>query len=141
MELELKREINSEGGCMGALYLDGTFEAYTLEPPDGMADPRGFTAVAPATYRIELNYSPRFLRVMPQLMGVKGRSGIRIHWGNYERCTDGCVLVGEERDPSDEIWNSRTAFDRLYEKLKAAVERGEDIELRILPAPVSAQEA
>ena len=38
--------------------------------------------------------SPRFGEVLPLIGNVVGRTGIRIHAGNYPRDTAGCILVG-----------------------------------------------
>lgn len=39
----------------------------------------GKTAIPTGTYKVQLTYSPRFKRVLPLLIGVKGFEGIRIH--------------------------------------------------------------
>lgn len=140
MELELKRQVNSEHGCEGELSVDGFLECYTLEPPEGMEDCRGITAVPVGHYMVVLAFSPHLRATAPQLLSVPGRSHILIHWGNYETCTEGCILVGEQRGPSDEVWNSRAAFDDLYAHIAEAIAQREPVHITILPAPPPAVE-
>lgn len=46
--------------------------------------------------------------------GVPGRSSILIHWGNFEKDTDGCILVGLESgmlNGEPAVMYSKKAFD------------------------------
>ena len=81
-----------------------------------------------------LTASPRFKRVLPLLIDVPGFDGIRIHPGNTDKDTEGCLLVGERITIQQGIpflLNSRAAFDRLMPKLEDAVKRGERIEIEV----------
>ncbi len=64
---------------------------------------------------------------MPLLVGVPGRSGIEIHWGNYVRDFEGCIGVGTTRgtlpDGAPAIWNSRETFDKLFAEIDALFAR------------------
>ena len=68
---------------------------------DGQADTHPFAAtlentdyVIPAgRYRVIVTLSPKFGTPMPLLLGVKGRSGIRIHYGTKPSHSLGCVLI------------------------------------------------
>ena len=44
-------------------------------------------------YSVIVNVSPRFGTLMPLLMGVPGRSGIRIHGGVRPEHSKGCLLI------------------------------------------------
>ena len=57
----------------------------------------GKTAIPVGTYRVTLEYSPHFKRIMPSIHGVKGFSGLRIHGGNDHEDTDGCPLFARNR--------------------------------------------
>jgi len=50
---------------------------------------------------------------------VPGFEGVRIHSGNTNHDTEGCILVGRTRS-KDFIGQSRKAFDKLFEKMKKA---------------------
>lgn len=44
-------------------------------------------------YKVIVTLSPKFKQPMPLLLGVKGRSGIRIHFGTKPAHSLGCVLI------------------------------------------------
>ena len=132
MQLFLKRKWFSMESSIGELSIEGlAFRCFTLEDPvrDG---PKiyGRTAIPAGTYRIIINKSGKFKRLMPLLMGVPGFDGIRIHIGNTARETDGCILVGRTRG-LDWIGHSRDAYDELYAILTAALDSGERVFITI----------
>ncbi len=98
----------------GKLAQDGVFLCYTLEdgPQQSLKGP-----IPVGGYRVDLSYSPKFNRILPLLDAVPGYEGIRIHAGNTEKDTEGCILVGEHRDDV-EIINSRAALQHLLELVK-----------------------
>jgi len=63
---------------------------------------------------------------MPHILDVPNFEGVRIHAGNTDKDTDGCVLVGY-RKRQDWIGLSRSAFNDLFPRLKEA----EDITISI----------
>lgn len=106
MKIELKRIFKGEDYTIGKLYIDGKYYCDTLEDTDrGLSNDMSLdeikkkkiyskTAIPTGTYKIELTYSPKFKRILPLLNGVKGFSAIRIHNGNHQGHTEGCILVG-----------------------------------------------
>ena len=54
---------------------------------------------------------------MPLLLEVKGFEGIRIHAGNTEVDTHGCILVGLTRTKANTIGQSKLAFEKLMLEL------------------------
>ena len=83
----------------------------------------GATAIPIGTYALELTHSPKFGRRLPLVRGVPGFEGIRIHPGNTEADTEGCILPGLLRFP-DRVAQSRMAYDRLLHRLKREWARG-----------------
>jgi hypothetical protein len=55
----------------------------------------------------------------PLLLNVPNFDGIRIHPGNTDQDTEGCILVGQTKR-KDFIGNSRAAFQALFTKLETA---------------------
>lgn len=101
----------------GKLAQDGVFLCYTLEDGEQTGVKVGQKGRIPAgEYRVDLTWSPRFNRILPLLDAVPGYEGIRIHSGNTERDTEGCILVGLNRDEV-EIINSRAALQKLLERV------------------------
>jgi hypothetical protein len=67
---------------------------------------------------------------MPLLLNVPCFEGVRIHSGDRAKDTRGCILGGE-RSEKDQILESRSSFDPLFEKMKAAFDAGEGITIAI----------
>ncbi len=122
LHLLLVRDILLPQCTLGKLSINGVFECYTLEDPV-RAGPKiaGETAIPAGFYDVQITYSPRFKRMLPLLIDVRGFSGIRIHPGNTAQDTEGCILVGTARDVErGALYNSREAFDRLFAVLLEA---------------------
>jgi hypothetical protein len=68
---------------------------------------------------VVINWSARFQKPLPLLLNVPNFSGARIHSGNTDADTEGCVLVGRVRG-RDFIGESRKAFAALFAKMKKA---------------------
>jgi hypothetical protein len=120
------------------LEIDGKFECHTLEDTDrGLTNEQsdtditankvfGKTAIPTGQYEVIMNYSKRFDCVMPLLLGVKGFEGIRIHLGNTEEDTHGCILVGIHKtddDGHETLTQSGYAFLQLKRKLLVAAKK------------------
>lgn len=133
MELIVKRTTRTEKSTIGELWIDGKFFCYTLEDKDrGLkqtdAPERikakkvfGATAIPSGRYEVKLTYSNRFKKVMPQVMNVPGFEGIRIHAGNTDKDTEGCLLVGIQK-VVDKIILSQKAFGGLLLLIKESIE-------------------
>lgn len=113
--------------CLGDLEVDGSHECYTLEDPDGAGD-----RIPAGTYKVIIDFSNRFQKKMPHVIGdpaVDAR-GIRIHCGNTQADTEGCILLGQS-EGVNEIEGSRAAFNAFLPKLEAALGRGEAVILSV----------
>lgn len=136
MKLLLKRIEYGRTWTGGELYLNGKLECVTLEDKvrelSSLADKvPGETAIPAGSYKIAVNMSSRFRRHLPILLNVPYFTGIRIHPGNSDDDTEGCILVGQFRR-AGVLGNSRAAFNPLWEKIIAAWDDMEPIIIEIV---------
>jgi hypothetical protein len=141
MQLRLEREPSVDGATIGRLYIDGVWKFFTLE--DVVRAPGvkiyGDTAIPFGTYRVIINKSRRFGRMLPLILGVENFTGIRIHSGNGSEDTAGCILVGLGRMGDNRIVTSKEALDKLLAMLAPALASGEGITIQIVPKPQEQQ--
>lgn len=141
MELLLKRIARKAGYTIGRLYVDGEKVCDTLEDTDrglsqalpvsvNMAKKKsGKTAIPVGRYRVTLGVkSPKFSKkasyqfcngFLPRLINVPAFEGVLIHIGNTAKDSEGCILVGENKEVG-KVLNSTATFRRLYERLQTA---------------------
>lgn len=129
INLTLKRLAKTDKYTEGKLYLNGVYFCDTLEPFDsGLTQNDAVNiieeekklhkiSIPSGKYKVILNYSARFKKVLPLLIGVKGFTGVRIHAGNTVENTEGCILVGMKLK-DNYITYSRIHIDSLMSKLK-----------------------
>lgn len=117
MKIAIKRLHKTENSTIGELTIDGKFECYTLEDKERDVKIKGETAIPTGTYKVIINQSNRFKRLLPLLINVSNFEGVRIHAGNSNHDTEGCILVGMNRS-LDYITKSRKAFDALFAKMQ-----------------------
>jgi hypothetical protein len=96
MILTLYRYKSDKTATLGKLGIDGKFFCYTLEDEFRTVKVFGETRIPAGTYNVLWTPSARFGREMLLIDMVPGFSGIRIHAGNTEKDTSGCILVGQE---------------------------------------------
>ena len=121
MKLHLKRLHRTDNSTIGELTIDGKFECYTLEDVERDVKIKSETAIPKGSYKVIINQSNRFKKLLPLLLKVKGFEGVRIHAGNTNHDTEGCILVGRTRSV-DFIGQSRKAFDSLFKKMQNSKE-------------------
>lgn len=130
MELTLNRIFLGSSATIGELYADREHIADTLEDrvrPEG-EKVYGKTAIPEGTYEVKLTYSPRFKKILPEILNVPNFSGIRIHCGNSSADSSGCVLVGTwDGEKEDWIRDSKIAFNKLMSLLQSAEDKKEII--------------
>jgi hypothetical protein len=85
----------------------------------------GVSCIPTGTYKVVLAWSNRFMRLMPRLINVVGRSGILIHSGNTPFNTEGCILVGMSRLQDGSLYGSGRAFGLFWEQLGLAFRDGD----------------
>ena len=151
MELILKRIAKRKTYTIGRLYirqqvmdeyLPGTEDKYfcdTLEPTwrdyaNGAYKVKGRSAIPEGRYAVVITWSPKFGAWLPLLVGDevfrKQWSGVRIHAGNTAKDTEGCILVGQNREVG-KVLDSRIWVHRLKQKMVEAKDRGEAVWLTV----------
>lgn len=145
MKLTLKRIALRPTYTIGRLFIDGERFCDTIE--DRVRDltqeakVSGETAIPYGEYAVTLKVqSPRFKSkknykfckgFLPRLVDVPQFEGVLIHIGNTAADSAGCILVGENKVVGKVI-NSTATFTRLYDVLKQASDRGENITIEIV---------
>jgi len=136
MRLKLLRDIFTPEYTTGRLYVNDVVFCVTLEDCDRHlednpnAKVHGATAIPRGTYKVIVDYSNRFKRELPLLLGVPGFEGVRIHPGNTAQDTEGCILVGRSRTAGF-VSDSRATFSRLFLLMDTAYEDKQEIEMVI----------
>ena len=94
---------------------------------------KGKSAIPDGSYAVVISYSPKFQEWLPLLLGGpefnRKWQGVRIHAGNSAKDTEGCILVGENREVG-RVLDSRRTLARLMKRLAERPE-GEAVRLRI----------
>ena len=138
MRIELVRIAFNSTYTIGKLYVDGKYFCDVLEDVDRGLDSsmteseilekkvKGQTAIPTGHYVINITYSPKYKRMMPLLLDVKGFSGIRIHSGNTAKDTEGCLIVGKNKKVGM-VLESRDTYQRLFKMMEGQKEITIDI--------------
>lgn len=117
--LRLERECLEER-TLGKLYINKEFFCSTIEDKyrDLSKEKKvyGETCIPFGTYKVIINMSPKYGRLMPRLLDVPHFDGILIHSGNTEQDSAGCLLVGKRS--GQKVINSRDTFNRLFARLE-----------------------
>lgn len=131
MKVTVNRIYKKSTYTIGIVYVDGKRFSDSMEDRDrglrqDMTDEEistkkvyGETAIPTGTYQVRMSYSPKYKRQMPEVLNVKGFSGIRIHSGNTAKDSLGCILLGKN-DRVGWVSNSRTTCQAFEELLKNA---------------------
>lgn len=134
MQLKLNRIFKTNTFTIGELYINEKYVTDTLEDrvrPEG-EKVYGKTAIPEGTYEVKLTHSPRFKKILPEILNVPNFSGIRIHTGNSSKDTEGCILVGTwDGEKEDWVGNSRIAFDKLMALLEEATNNKEKVTITV----------
>jgi hypothetical protein len=132
MNLYLFREPSNDVCTFGSLFCEEDFLCYTLEDPIRDKKIPDITAIPAGKYRVRLTYSPRFKKQLPLLIDVPQYEGVRIHAGNWARDTEGCLLVGMERnDAENMVLKSQRALARVVTQIGRAVDANQLVYITI----------
>lgn len=131
MKLQLRRLYRKPEYIIGDLYIDNKWFCNTVEDQDrGLTQDMPLeeikkikvmheTAIPYGTYKVVLSYSPKFKRILPEILNVPGFSGIRIHNGRDCRSSSGCLIVGKNTIKGG-VTSSKEYMEKLIEILKTA---------------------
>ena len=146
MELLLQRFSTGDKSTLGLLhstddYDEGRkFQCFTIEDQPNEPKIPGETRIPAGRYKIELRpyggmhdrYKKKFdwHRGMLWLQFVPNFTYVYIHYGNYEKDTDGCILVGDGcqsnvGEDDGMVTNSVAAYTRLAFDVYRALDLGE----------------
>lgn len=130
LKLTLVRWPSTAKSTSGLLYVDGKFFCYTLEDTEREVKIMHETCIPKGVYMVILSMSNRFKKILPLLLDVPNFEGIRIHAGNTDKDTSGCILVGLTRT-TDFIGKSMEAKTALMEILTAHTAKGGTVTIEI----------
>lgn len=134
MELKLNRIFLGSSATIGELLVNDKHLCDTLEDrvrPEG-EKVYGKTAIPEGTYEVKLTHSPRFKKILPEILNVPNFSGIRIHTGNSSKDTEGCIIVGTwDGEKEDWVGSSKIAFDKLMSLLEKATNNKEKVTITV----------
>ena len=106
------RRISREGKAVRGIMRDEGQEYATLENADYI--------IPVGIYEVRVTYSPRFKRMLPLVMQVPGRSGIRFHRGTRPEHSKGCILVSAANE--QQITAKWLALQASNEPIKITIE-------------------
>lgn len=136
MDLLLKRTDFTKKSTISDFSINDEWFSYLLEDVD-----RGLDSAIPATlnnkvdkqtaipygrYRLILDMSARFGKIMPHILDVPGFQGIRMHNGNTDVDTDGCPLFGSTKS-FDFVGHSVDTFKKFMAVIEPVFASGEEI--------------
>lgn len=130
MKIVLQRKYLKQGYTIGYWIVDGKLMCNTLEDEvrdlnkngkfdNGEKKIYGESAIPYGKYKIKMTYSPKYKRMMPQVMDVPHFTGIRIHAANKPTELEGCIALGENKVKGG-IINSRLHVNVFIDMLVKA---------------------
>lgn len=143
LNLKLERKWKKEKYTIGNLYVNGVFFSNVLEDtvrglrqdmtPEEIKKIKihGQTAIPSGRYEILVTLSARFRRQLPILLNVPGYAGVRIHPGNTDANTEGCLLPGKN-DRVGQVSNSRATMAALQKQIEEAIYQNSKVYIEIV---------
>ena len=142
MELLLERKYLKSNYTISNLSINGKFYCNVIEDvvrdfnKNGTFDCgefkiSGHTAIPYGEYEIKVTYSPKFKRELPLLLDVKHFEGIRIHRGNTEKDSSGCLIPGENKKKGM-VLNSTKYELELTKMIKECNNKREKVTIKII---------
>jgi len=148
MRLKIDRAWKKTGYTIGRFFVNGDRFHESLEDEDRGLDSTwseaqvkaakifGQTAIPAGTYKVILSVSPKykdrdwakeFDGLVPEIVGVTGYSGVRIHPANKASEIEGCIAVGENKVRGGVINSKKTYLELMRNYIWPAWRSGEEI--------------
>lgn len=136
MEILVDRIFLGEKYTIGNMFVNGKYINDTIEDTVRKLDSEkdkinDYTAIPRGRYKVILSYSPHFKRILPEILDVPFFKNIRIHNGNDETASSGCLIVGENKIKGKVI-NSKVTLEKLMAILQPAWDKKEEIYITII---------
>jgi hypothetical protein len=139
MNIELHRKFFKDTYTIGRIFIDGIYFCDSLEDKvrdlkdinhdgdftdEGEGKIYGQTAIPCGKYKIGLYWWKKHQRFVPILKSVPGFTGILIHSGATPKDTEGCILVGQNKERG-RLTNSPYYATVITQKVKETIDRKE----------------
>lgn len=124
--------------------LEDTDRGLSQEMPTGRINSikvYGHTAIPRGIYKVVLSVSKKFKGkpwakryngLVPEILNVKGYSGVRIHPGNRAADTLGCILPGYNKKVGELVDSTKAYYLLMDNYILPAWKAGEEITIEIL---------
>lgn len=136
MEILVDRIFLGETYTIGNLFINGKYFCDTIEDTVRILNSeddkiKDKTAIPKGRYNVILSYSPHFKRILPELLDVPYFKNIRIHNGNDESHSSGCLIVGLNKIKGKVI-DSKETLNKLIAIIEPAWNKKEEIYITII---------
>ena len=140
------KEVNNVGACLGNMYIDGELFTFTVEDivREHGTKIKGETAIPAGKYKITFrdidspkrrSYRTRYPDWFVNHLWIRDVPNFKycyLHVGNTPADSEGCVLInGKLNAKANKGEESGIAFKAFYLKVKAALNRDEEVTLDI----------
>ena len=142
MKIEVKRYLLEKDFTVGNLYIDGKRICETMEDRDrNLTDTKteeenmkmkmyGKTAIPIGTYKLTIDYSNKYNKMLPHILDVKAFDGIRIHSLNFASESLGCIGPGIFNGVNA-VTYSRATMSKIQPMIQAAIDNGEKVTIDV----------
>ena len=134
MKIIVDRYLSNSDVTLSKGTIDGDHVADGLEDEYRRNKVPGETRIPAGKYKLGLRkvggFHKRYAGMFPwhrgmlEVKDVPNFKYILIHIGNWDRDTDGCLLLGSADEKAMAVWLSKATYTRFYKRVIDAVERG-----------------
>jgi hypothetical protein len=108
---------------------------FMIEDPLREVKIKGITGIERGIYKVIMTMSNRFKKIMPLLLDVPDFKGVRIHSGNTELDSEGCLIIGSKLGYLNDkraVLNSKDSCSYVYSEIQKAINKGEDVTIELI---------